>query len=584
MSCDCNTLVVGEAGVQGPQGLAGINGTSGVDGINAFTTLSASFTQPAINVSVNFNVVENRWIAIGQTIYISNAGFYRVTSLGGSPYSAVTAVLVKTDGIVSPSVVSSGLKVSPSSSALYTAPLASLDVTGTSSLDGAVTVNSSGAAVDFRVASDTQANLIVANGSLNSVGIGLFAPSATLEVAGTMKVQSTAQFLSGATVNVNQADSDFSVRTQNFTNTLYVDASTDRVGIGTSSPSKLLDVEGAAEINTVLVNPGGVASIAPTFQVLGTGSTYPITVKSTSGPTFNGVGIFNTAPTVALDVTGETKISGNVSVGSDVLKVNAAGTFVGINKGIPTVSLDVVGDSKVSGTLNVIGGTTLTSIDAGSINLTGAASVGTTLGVTGAATLSSSLGVDGAASINGNLTVGSNILKVNSSFGRVGINQGSPTTSLDVNGDVKIATDLTVNDSFYAVNSSGFIGINDSTPSYSLDVNGSTRSNDYRATLTAGHSDAKLTKFLFGTGSGTFALDSGHNNYFTVGVTGAVVGNFVQVAYSSVPSTTPEKITLFGYVSSSDTVTVVVANTSNSNISTSQTYSVNVLVTGAAAS
>ena len=28
MSCDCNTLVVGEAGPQGPQGLAGSNGTN----------------------------------------------------------------------------------------------------------------------------------------------------------------------------------------------------------------------------------------------------------------------------------------------------------------------------------------------------------------------------------------------------------------------------------------------------------------------------------------------------------------------------------------------------------------------------
>lgn len=572
MSCDCNTLVVGEAGAPGPQGLAGINGTNGTNGLNAFTTTSASFVQPALNVSVTFSVVENRWIAVGQTIYISNAGFYRVTSVGGSPYSLVTAVLVKTDGVVNPSTVSSGLKVSPSSSALYTAPLSSLQVIGSSDLNGAVTVNDSKAAVDFIVRGDTADYLLVANGGLDRVGINIAAPAATLDVAGTLKVLSAAEFRSGATVNASQADSDFSVRTQNFASALYVDASTDRVGINTSSPLKLLDVVGDAQISTLLVNPTGVAdNIKPVFQVLGTSnSIYPITVKATSGPTVNRVGIFNASPTVELDVTGATKISGDVTVGSNVLKVNSTGTLVGINKATPTVALDVVGAAAVSGasTLN-------------SLTVTNAASVGTTLGVTGLSTLNS-LDVTTTASITGDLSVGANILNVNASGGLVGINKPTPTVALDVVGAAKVSTNLTVSDALYVVDSSGFVGVNQPSPTLELEVNGSVKAVDYRIAVTSADDNAKLTKFLFGSGSATLTLGANTTATISITVTGAVLGDFVQVSYSTIPGITPNLLTLFGYVSAADTVTVVVSNGSTTAVA-AQDYFVNVLVTGAAA-
>jgi hypothetical protein len=582
MSCDCNTLVVGEAGPQGPQGLGGSNGTNGTNGINAFTTLSASFTQPALNVSVTFSVVENRWIAIGQTIYISNAGFYRVTSLGGSPYSSVTAVLVKTDGVVTPSSVSSGLKVSPSSGATYTEPLSSLTVSGspgTSNLDGAVTINDSGAAVDFRVESDTQTHVLYTQGSSNQVGIRTNSPGAALDVNGTFKSRSTAEFSVGATVNFTQADADFSVRTQTSTNTLYVKASTNSVGIGTNAPSKLLDVAGAAEMDSLLVNPSGIANnTSPVFQILGTSaSIYPITVKATSGPTVNRVGIFNASPSVELDVTGETKISGNLSVDTNVLKVDTTGNFVGINKTTPTVALDVVGAAAVSGasTLN-----SLTVTNAASVG--GALSAGTTFSSAGASTLNS-LVVDTTASITGNLSVNTNVLKVNAGSGLVGINQTTPTVALDVVGAAKISTDLTVNDALYVINSSGFVGINKPSPSVELEVNGSVKANDYRIAINPAHSNAKLTKFLYGSGSDTFALGVNSTDDITFTVTGAVVGDFVQVSYSSIPSTTPNLLTLFGYVSSANNVTVVVSNGSATSVA-SQTYSVNVLVIGATAS
>jgi hypothetical protein len=69
------------------------------------------------------------------------------------------------------------------------APTTALDVTGTvtadgASLDGAVVINESGADVDFRVEGDTDANLLFVDASTDRVGVGTNAPDALLTVDG----------------------------------------------------------------------------------------------------------------------------------------------------------------------------------------------------------------------------------------------------------------------------------------------------------------------------------------------------------------------------------------------------------------
>lgn len=626
MSCDCNTLVVGEAGAPGPQGLAGTNGTNGTNGLNAFTTTSASFVQPSVGAPVTFSVVENQWIAVGQTVYISQAGFYTVTVLGGSPFSSVTANLISVDGVAVGSTVSSGRKVSPSASAVYSAPLASLTVTtgGVSSLDGPVTINESGNNSDFRVEGDNDTHLLFcdANGGTNGrVGISINVPETTLHVDGSFKVGTNAtpadaEFTRSAIFNSEQSGSgtagDFLIKTKNVSDTFFVDASADAVGIGTNTPSKLLDVDGAAEMNTLLVNPGGVAA-NPSFQVYGTNSTRPITVLSTDAP-FNGVGIFKTTPTVALDVVGATAISstlavtGNVTVGSNVLKVNSSGTFVGINKETPTVALDVVGAVAVSGA-SVLN----------SLTVTNAASVGTTLNVTGASSLTTlgvsgdvsvaggvlqvdtinervgindstpdaTLAVNGTASFSEDVVVGGTLLVVNVGEGGVGINKSTPEASLDVNGTTNISGNLTVaTDDFVVDTTNHKVGINTDSPATALDVVGITQSDSGFRIAGAGDSNATLTKFKYATGTQTIAIGANSTNSataFTIEVIDAALGDFVQVSFTSVPTITPRLLTLFGYVSAADEVTVVISNGTSTAIA-SQAYNVGVLVTKAIAS
>jgi len=79
------------------------------------------------------------------------------------------------------------------------------------------------------------------------------------------------------------------------------------------------------------------------------------------------VGIGKASPSVPLDVVGETNIagavdvtgtgafSGNFTVGTDALSVDATGKMVGIGVATPTVALDVAGDTLLTGNAAVTG-------------------------------------------------------------------------------------------------------------------------------------------------------------------------------------------------------------------------------------
>jgi hypothetical protein len=74
---------VSPGGLQGPQGAGG-------PGLNAFTTLSANFTQPAINANVTANVGSTTWMATGQGIFIQGGGYYTLASISDVTHAVVT--------------------------------------------------------------------------------------------------------------------------------------------------------------------------------------------------------------------------------------------------------------------------------------------------------------------------------------------------------------------------------------------------------------------------------------------------------------------------------------------------------------
>ena len=134
----------------------------------------------------------------------------------------------------------------------------------------------------------------------------------------------------------------------------------------------------------------------------------------------NRVGVNVTTPTEALDVTGNIKASGTMTVNSDLtvdtttLKVLASSNRVGVNTITPTEALDVVGNMKASGTLTVAGASSLQGVTAASVTS------------------------------SGDLTVKTNVLKVNTTSNMVGIGTATPSVPLDVVGNAKITGALEV--------------------------------------------------------------------------------------------------------------------------------------------
>lgn len=64
-------------------------GTGGQAG-NAYTTISAGFTQPAVNSTVNVQVVVSSWAAVGQVVFIATGGYYSVFSIPDGTHITVT--------------------------------------------------------------------------------------------------------------------------------------------------------------------------------------------------------------------------------------------------------------------------------------------------------------------------------------------------------------------------------------------------------------------------------------------------------------------------------------------------------------
>jgi hypothetical protein len=138
--------------------------------------------------------------------------------------------------------------------------------TGNISLDGAVVVNESGADKDFRVEGDTDANLLFTDASTDRVGIGTNTPSAKLDVSGDSS-------LNGAVViNEAGADKDFRVEGDTDANLITADASADAVGIGTATPGSKLEVKGTLRLSG---SSSGYVGLAPASAAGSTTYTLP---------------------------------------------------------------------------------------------------------------------------------------------------------------------------------------------------------------------------------------------------------------------------------------------------------------------
>lgn len=141
----------------------------------------------------------------------------------------------------------------------------------------------------------------------------------TLTVAGTTTLNGIAN-LNGNT-NLGNANTDITAVTGILnvdSGTLYVNPTTNRVGINDSSPSEALDVVGNALVSGSLEVTGAITGASATLTDL-TVDTNLIKTNSTS----SFVGINTTSPTVALDVTGAGLFSSDLTTGGILTASNS---------------------------------------------------------------------------------------------------------------------------------------------------------------------------------------------------------------------------------------------------------------------
>ncbi len=85
------TGATGATGAAGAAGAAGPTGPAGANGVNAYTTTTASFTQPASGTNTaSVRVGNSAWMADGQIVFVTNGGYYRVSSTPSNTTAILT--------------------------------------------------------------------------------------------------------------------------------------------------------------------------------------------------------------------------------------------------------------------------------------------------------------------------------------------------------------------------------------------------------------------------------------------------------------------------------------------------------------
>ena len=207
--------------------LTASDGTTGDEQSNAIIKLTGTLTG---NTTMQCEAVENWYI-------VDNATTMGTYTLGFKPAGGTATNLVAsskhilyTDGSTMFDVLEDAGNIKANGT---------LTVSGNTSLDGGTFVfNESSADVDFRIEGNGDANLFFTDAGNDRVGIKTASPSTELHVVGGIKATGGIDFDGGGfTFNESGAALDFRIETDTLTHAVFVDGSADKIGFGTSSPT-----------------------------------------------------------------------------------------------------------------------------------------------------------------------------------------------------------------------------------------------------------------------------------------------------------------------------------------------------------
>jgi hypothetical protein len=192
--------------------------------------------------------------------------------------------------------------------------------------------------------------------------------------------------------------------------------------------------------------------------------------------TESNVGIINTSPIHTLDVgsnlfvdeygsnvlvvSGNTSISGDLTVDEDTFHVDVGGKSIGLGTVTPDANLHVVGNVYISSNLTVDEDTLHVDVTTNSVGIE-------------TKNPQANLHVVGNVYVSSNLTVDENTFHVDTTKHSVGVETKSPDANLHVVGNVYVSSNLTVDeDTFHVDTTTNSVGIETKSPTANLHVVG----------------------------------------------------------------------------------------------------------------